>query len=82
MMVAGKYEEAQAKWDAVMTPLRGFYSGVSKKSGGESRVAKAMSEIMGLPFGPPRPPSLPLDEGEMAELRAMMVGWGWPVPGE
>ena len=82
MMVAGKYEEAQAKWGAVMTPLRAFYAGVSKKSGGESRVAKAMSEIMGLPMGPPRPPSLPLDDVEMAELRAMMVGWGWPVPGD
>ena len=42
-------------------------------------MAKGMSKLMGLDMGPPRPPSLPLDERELAELRAMMIDWGWPV---
>ena len=81
MLEAGKYDEAQAEWDRVVAPLRRFYAEVTEKSGGQSRVAKAMSAIMGMPMGPPRPPSTPLDEGEIAELRELMVGWGWPVAG-
>ncbi len=81
MMVDGRYDEAQAAWDRVMDPLRGFYATVTQRSGGEARVEKGMSEIMGLAMGPPRPPSLPLSGEEMAELRRLMVGWGWPVPG-
>ena len=77
---AGMYDEAQAEWDRVMVPLRDFYSKVVQRSGGQSRVEKAMCEIMGLPMGPPRPPSMPLDKEEMAELRALMTSWGWPVP--
>ena len=80
MIEARQYNNAQSEWDRVMLPLRDFYTKVSKKSGGESRVEKAMSEIMGLPMGSPRPPSLPLDVGEMTELRNLMVSWGWPVP--
>ena len=80
LMEAGRYNEAQAEWDRVILPLRAFYAKVVKRSGGEGRVEKAMSEIMGLPMGPPRPPSEPLDGREMAELRGLMMGWGWPVP--
>ena len=80
LMESGRYDEAQAEWDRVMVPLREFYARVVEKSGSDAKVEKAMSEIMGLPMGPPRPPSIALDGGEMSELRALMVRWGWPVP--
>jgi hypothetical protein len=35
---------------------------------------------MGRPVGAPRPPSLPLDVEEMAELRGIMETSGWPLP--
>ncbi len=80
LMEAGRYGEAQAEWDTVNGSLVEFRGPILQKSGGDSRIAKAMSEIMGLPMGPPRPPSIPLSEEEMARLRELMIGWGWPVP--
>jgi 4-hydroxy-tetrahydrodipicolinate synthase len=80
MMLEGRYAEAQAEWDRVMDPLRSFYARVVEKSGSDAKVEKGMSEVMGLPMGPPRPPSVPLTPEEMFELRGLMVGWGWPVP--
>jgi hypothetical protein len=31
-------------------------------------------------MGPPRPPSMPLNKAEMAELRQILIDIGWPVP--
>ena len=36
--------------------------------------------VMGHAVGAPRPPSEPLNEEELAELRELVTGWGWPVP--
>ena len=80
LLESAEYDEAQAEWDRVMLPLSALYARIGKRSGSEAKVDKAMSEIMGFPMGPPRPPSIPLDDQEMAELRALMMGWGWPVP--
>ena len=77
MLEAGRLGEAQAAWDMVDKPLRRFYDKVTSKSGGQGRVTKGMTEIMGYPMGSCRPPSLPLSPEEMAELRGMMEGWGW-----
>jgi 4-hydroxy-tetrahydrodipicolinate synthase len=77
MLESGRIDEAQAAWEKVDTPLRNFYAKVTSVSGGQGRVTKGMSEIMGYPMGSCRPPSLPLSPDEMAELRALMVGWGW-----
>ena len=41
--------------------------------------AKAMMRLMGRPVGQQRPPAEPLDEQEMAELRDLVVGFGWPL---
>ena len=60
MLEAGRLDEAQAAWDMVDKPLRRFYDKVTSKSGGQGRVTKGMSEIMGYPMGSCRPPSLPL----------------------
>lgn len=80
LMEEGRYNEAQSKWDSVIPDLRAFYREVTQISGGEGRVAKALSEVMGTPVGPPRPPSLPLSDDEMDRLRSMMKSWGWPAP--
>jgi hypothetical protein len=34
---------------------------------------------VGQPVGPPRPPTLPLDEVELAQLRDLLAGFGWPI---
>tara|TARA_B100001013_G_scaffold289533_1_gene189339 strand:+ start:201 stop:1136 length:936 start_codon:yes stop_codon:yes gene_type:complete len=80
MLEQGLYDKAQSEWNRVMLPLVEFYGKVTSKNGGDGQVEKALSETMGLPMGPPRPPSLPLNEIEMAELKSLMTSWGWPVP--
>ncbi len=78
LLEARRYDEAQALWDRVNAPLAAFIEKAGTRSGGY-RVNKAMMAIMGLPMGVPRPPTLPLDAGEMAELRELMEGFGWPL---
>ena len=80
LLEAGRYDDAQAQWDSVEPTLREFYSRVTRRSGGQSRVLKAMMAIMGMPVGNSRPPSLPLTSQELNELCRIMIGWGWPVP--
>ena len=79
MLEEGLYDKAQAEWNRVMLPLVEFYGKVTSKNGGDGQVEKAMSETMGLPMGPPRPPSLPLTKEDMSELKSLMTDWGWPV---
>jgi 4-hydroxy-tetrahydrodipicolinate synthase len=80
LLTAGKYDEAQALFDSTDKPLRAFYAKTSAKSGGQARVKKGMMEIMGHPMGASRPPSAPLSKEEMAELRQILMSFGWPVP--
>ena len=80
LMEAGRYDEAESLYESVMLPLRSFGERISHRSGGQGRLTKAMMAIMGMPVGASRPPSKPLDVDETAELRALMVGFGWPVP--
>lgn len=74
----GRYDEAQTLYDSVQRPLREFMAKVSRESGGY-RVGKALMAVLGRPVGPPRPPTLPLNEEQMAELRELARGFGWPV---
>jgi 4-hydroxy-tetrahydrodipicolinate synthase len=74
----GKYEEAQALFDSVKNPLRDFMAKSAMRSGGY-RVLKGHMAVVGRPVGPPRPPTLPLDDAELAELRELTAGLGWPV---
>ena len=79
LVEAGKYDEAQALWDSVSVPINRFYAKITERSGGSARVKKGVLALMGHPVGSARPPSLPLSEDEMAELRDILVGVGWPV---
>ncbi len=80
LMVQGKYDQAQSEWDRFVGPFAPFFDKVVDRSGSDAKVAKGMSNIMGMDLGPPRPPSKAMDEKELAELRDLMIGWDWPVP--
>ena len=80
LLESGKYDEAQAVWDSVSLPLLKFRAGILAKSGGAARLKKGVMAVMGHPVGSMRPPSLPLSDDEMVELRAILAGLGWPVP--
>ena len=74
-----RYTEAQALWDEINTPLREYSAKVDTRSGGQGRVKKGLSYLMGKPAGVSRPPSKPLNSKELDELREILVGFGWPV---
>ena len=76
LLEAHRYEEAQAKLDYVRNAIDPYYAECNKKSGGY-RFLKAMQIAMGQPAGPPRPPTLPLDDQEIAELKRILRGIGW-----
>ena len=80
LLESRQYDEAQALWDSVDPQLGEFYLKITRRSGGGGRLKKAMMAIMGRPIGESRPPSQPLNNQEMTELRELMIGWGWPVP--
>ena len=79
LLEARRYDEAQAQFDRVNIPLREMYARLAQKSGGQARLKKGMMALMGIPMGASRPPSLPLNSAEMAELNDLLVGFGWPV---
>ena len=74
-----RYDEAEKLWDSVNDPIRDFYAKVNRISGGEGRVLKGIMAVLGQPCGVSRPPSEPLNDEEMEELRQLIVGFGWPV---
>lgn len=77
LLESEEYDEAQALFDRVNDPLRELYG--KQISGGQARLKKGMMKLMGHPMGASRPPSLPLSDAEMAELRETLRGFGWPV---
>ena len=79
LLEARKYDDAQALYDQVTVPLRELYAKTCERSGGQARLKKGMLALTGLPFGASRPPSLPLNDDEMAELRRLLISFGWPV---
>ena len=79
MLENGNYDEGQALWDSVAKPTLEFRAKILARSGGAARLKKAVMAAMGHPVGSMRPPSLPVSEEEMAELRTILSGLGWPV---
>lgn len=80
LMEEGKYEEARTLWFSVYDQLSEFYAKTGAISGGQARVKKGMMKVMGMDIGDSRPPSEPLSEAEIDELRHMLIGFGFPVP--
>jgi 4-hydroxy-tetrahydrodipicolinate synthase len=81
LMEQGQYDQAQSEWDRFVVPFGEFFHKVVTRSGSDAKVSKGMSKVMGVDLGPPRLPSVPMDDQELAELRALMIRWGWQVPG-
>jgi len=77
LVQAQRYDEAQALFDSVNVPLGEFQDRLARESGGY-RVQKALMAAIGRPVGPPRPPTLALSASQLAELRELMLGLGWP----
>jgi dihydrodipicolinate synthase/N-acetylneuraminate lyase len=77
---ANKWDEAEALYRKVQGPLREFGSKINQRSGGQGRVTKGLMHVVGEPVGWSRPPSQPLNNEELAELRQIVEGFGWPLP--
>jgi len=78
LLQAHRYEEAQAKLDSVRNALTPLMVKSTKRSGGY-RFGKGLSAALGRPVGPPRPPTLPMDDQELAELRNVLKEIDWLV---
>ena len=79
LMEAKQYDEATALFESVNEPLRLFAERMDQRSGGQGRVKKGLTAVMGRPMGASRPPSKPLNDQELDELREIVRGFGWPV---
>lgn len=79
LLEAHRYDEAQAKLDRILGPISAWVAKAADRSGGY-RQPKAVMAAMGHPVGPPRPPTLPVDDDEMAEIKGILKEIGWPVP--
>ena len=79
LMEEGRYDEAQQLFDNVNVPLRELHIKQNRNSGGEARTKKGMATLLGHHMGSMRPPSLPLNQEEMDELRELLESFGWPV---
>lgn len=79
LLKAGRYDEAEFLYHSVYDDVRKMYEKVGQRTGGQSTVIKALSEIVGHPIGDPRPPSKGLNHVEKVELRELVRGWGWTV---
>lgn len=76
LLEAGRYDEAQAKFDAANKAFEPFRARILQESG-PNRFVKGVMAAMGQPVGPPRPPTLGLNENEIAELRTIVRSLGW-----
>jgi len=79
LMENKKYDEARDLYFKVDRPVRSFNEKINERSGGQARLVKGMMALMGLPCGASRPPSEPMDETELTQLRDMLLSFDWPV---
>jgi 4-hydroxy-tetrahydrodipicolinate synthase len=78
LLEAGKYDEAQAEKDRVGAAIGPWGAKTGAKSGGY-RQMKGIMAAMDNPVGPPRPPTLPCSEDEIAAAREVVAELGWSV---
>ena len=76
LMEQGRYEEAQEKKDRVREAMAPWMTSTGARSGGYRQIKGLMAAI-GQPAGPPRPPTLPVDESEIAVIRPIIEQLGW-----
>ena len=73
-----RYDEAQARIDEGKDALAPWSYKVGTRSGGYSQMKGLMAAI-GLPCGPPRPPTLAASDELIAEAREIVKELGWVV---
>ena len=76
LLDAKRYDEAEAKRRKARDAFGPLRAKVAARGGGY-RLAKGMMDAIGRSAGPPRKPTLPLNEEEMTELREVMKRLGW-----
>lgn len=76
LLEAKKYDEAQKLQDTLNKPF-GEFIGRHNKMSAAYRFVKGLMDVTGHPVGPSRPPTLPLNEAEYADLRNVVKGFGW-----
>lgn len=76
MLKKGQIAESQAELDRVNAAFAPWMAKTTARSGGY-RQGKGMSAALGRPVGPPRPPTIELDEQELAEVKVILDGLGW-----
>jgi len=76
LLEAQRYDEAQARFDHMRNAVGPWLAKTESRSGGY-RQTKGMMAAMGRPAGPPRPPTLPVDEQEIAEIQGILRELGW-----
>ena len=76
LMEAGRYDEAEAEITRVNDAFAPWMAKTTARSGGY-RQGKGMLAALGRPVGPPRPPTLPCDEQELAEVKVILDELGW-----
>lgn len=75
-MEGKKYDEAQAQIDSVRKVLGPWTAKTGEKSGGY-RQLKGLMAAVGQPVGDPRPPTLAIDDKELAEAKQLVRQLGW-----
>ena len=78
LLEAKRYDEAQAQFDRVFSAVSEWTARAASRAG-VIRAVKGKCEAMGVLVGPPRPPGLPVDEQELAEIKSILKGVGWPA---
>ena len=76
MLKNGKIDEAQTELDRVNAAFAPWMEKTTARSGGY-RQGKGISAALGRPVGPPRLPTIPCDEQELAEVKVILDELGW-----
>ncbi len=79
LLKASEYDRVKKRLGDFKWKWREWITKVIQETGGEGPFIKAAMERVGLPAGPPRPPSIRLPEHLMAELDALMKNAGTPI---
>ena len=85
--ILDQQKDAEVKHDSLRTNISAQATKIDKinelvgaRTGGQAVVKKGLSAVMGRPCGISRPPSGAMNEEELALLRKVLIGFGWPVP--
>jgi 4-hydroxy-tetrahydrodipicolinate synthase len=73
-----RWAEARELMSRIHRPIWKFAEKTKRRSGGY-RLAKGILALLDMPMGDPRPPTLPLQPDELAELAMLLRSFGWTV---